>query len=50
MTIKEYISENRKLLDEKFAKKYPNGKFAVQVYSGENSLHWAPKRNTAGGQ
>ena len=48
MTIKEYISENRKLLDEKFAKKYPNGKFAVQVYSGENSLHWAPKRNTAG--
>lgn len=48
MTIKEFISENRKMLDEKFAKKYPNGKFAVQVYRGENSLHWAPKRNTAG--
>ena len=47
MTIKEFIEENRKTLDEKFAKKYPNGKFAIQVFNGKNSLHWVPKRNTA---
>ena len=43
MTIKKYISENRKLLDEKFAKKYPNGKFAIRAFNGKNSLHWVPK-------
>lgn len=46
MTLKEYAEENAKVLDAKFRERYPNGKFAVQVY-GNYYLHWVPKRNTS---
>ena len=46
-TQKELITEHRKLLNEQFHKKYPNGKFTIQRWHGVLGIHWVNERNTS---
>ena len=47
MTHKEFNEKRAKELDEQFIKNYPNGRFTVQLWKDEQSLHYVKKRKTS---
>lgn len=42
----ELLVAHRKELDAAYARRYPSGRFTLQVFHGTH-LHWAPRRNTS---